>query len=471
MLRKLLTSTIIITACAAGFAQAMFFDNAKVPDSQDAEQSLGAKLNSVISGSYTPSQTADEEAMPDTIVYASLADSLIACFDAPQQLMSLAPLPAIMYLPAIFNRYELPDTASIYTPDYSGIESLAWIEDLQASYGRYNQAMRDMASRYPWAMRYNRRLLPDPPKELVVSEANPQDFKLNVSSEATNVNNATTLIAEEVNRKHWIKDFRASLQFMQAYNSPNWYQGGNNNVNALFNVYYNVKLNPAFHPKLLFETTFQYKLGLNSAPDDSLHNYNISDDLLQINTLLGIKAIEKWYYSVTGQFKTQLFNAYRTNSQALRSAFMSPAELNLALGMTYSSTNRKKTLAFDANVSPLSYNMTICTNRRMDETAYGIAPDHKVLHKFGSKLEFNLNWKLTYNISLRSRLFGFTDYDRTYFDWENTLLFEINKYITTQLFLHMRYDSDTPKVEDQNWHKLQLKEILSLGFAYRFATI
>lgn len=473
MFRILLTSSVILATTLAGYGQAKFFNSAKVDETQNDDQSLGAKLNSVISGNSIASDVVDDadSDLSDSVAYETLADSLLACFYAPKQLMSTKPMPAIMFLPATFNHYQFPETTSIFTPDYSEIESLMWIEDLQASYRRYNRTMHDLTTNYPWTLQYNRSTLPDAPKELKVAEANPQDFKLDVTGQATNVNNNTTLIADQINRKHWIKDFRASLQFSQAYVSPNWYQGGNNNVNALFNVYYNIKLNPVFHPTLLFETTFQYKLGLNSAPDDSLHNYNISDDLLQINSILGIKAIDKWYYSVTGQFKTQLFNAYKTNKNDLRSAFMSPAELNLALGMTYSSTNRKKTLSFDANISPLSYNMTICTNRRMNETAYGIDPGHKTLHKFGSKLEFNVNWKLTYNISLRSRLFGFTDYDRTYFDWENTLFFEINKYISTQLYVHMRYDSDTPKVEDQHWHKFQLKEIISLGFAYRFATV
>lgn len=447
----------------------MFFDSAKVEGDTEKPQSLGAKLNSVISGTYVPED--EEEMAADTVIYASVADSLLACYEPPLQLMSLAPLPEIMYLPAIFSYYEAPDTTSIFTPDYSGVESLRWIEDLQASYARYNRSLHDLASYSPWAMRYNRRLLPDPPKDFVVSEAKPEDFRLNVSSEATNVSNATTLIAEEVNKKHWIKDFRTSLQFMQAYVSPNWYQGGNNNLNALFSTYYNVKLNPAFHPTLLFETTFQYKLGLNSAPDDKLHDYNISDDLFQVNSELGIKAIRKWYYSLTGQFKTQFFNSYKSNSNDLRSAFLSPAELNLSVGMTYSTTNKKKTIAFDANISPLSDNMMICINRKMDETAYGISKGHKTVHQIGSKLESKLNWQICYNINLRSRLFAFTDYDRAYVDWENTLTFEINRYITTQLYVHMRYDTHTPQIENEHWHKLQIKEILSLGFAYRFSSL
>ena len=35
----------------------------------------------------------------------------------------------------------------------------------------------------------------------------------------------------------------------------------------------------------------------------------------------------------------------------------------------------------------------------------------------------------------------------------------------------MRYDTNTPRVEDSRWHKMQLKEILSFGFNYTFGMI
>lgn len=111
-----------------------------------------------------------------------------------------------------------------------------------------------------------------------------------------------------VKKRHWIRTFASSLQFSQAYVSPNWYQGGNNNLNTLIKVQYDVKLNPKYHPNLLFVSTLRYKLGLNSAPDDDLRNYSISEDLLQFNSTLGIKAASRWYYSLTAQFKTQIFN-------------------------------------------------------------------------------------------------------------------------------------------------------------------
>lgn len=74
-------------------------------------------------------------------------------------------------------------------------------------------------------------------------------------------------------------------------------------------------------------------------------------------------------------------------------------------------------------------------------------------------------------LSLSSRLFVFTDYGQIQGDWENTVSFEINRFLTTQIYVHARYDSKTPPCEDPGWHKLQVKEILSIGFAYKFSSI
>lgn len=115
--------------------------------------------------------------------------------------------------------------------------------------------------------------------------------------------------------------------------------------------------------------------------------------------------------------------------------------------------------------------MKTCINHRMDETAYGIKPGRKTVSEIGSSGEGKLYWQICDNISLRSRLFVFTDYEYVQSDWENTLSFAINRFLTTQILVHMRYDSSTPRAEDSEWHKFQLKEILSFGFAYSFSSI
>ncbi|MDE7092520.1 MAG: hypothetical protein K2O43_03745, partial [Muribaculaceae bacterium] len=82
-----------------------------------------------------------------------------------------------------------------------------------------------------------------------------------------------------------------------------------------------------------------------------------------------------------------------------------------------------------------------------------------------------IDWQISYNIKYATRLFAFTDYSDFQSDWEHTISFEINRFLSTQLYFHLRYDSQTPRIEDSKWHLWQVKEILSFGFSYKFATV
>ena len=292
--------------------------------------------------------------------------------------------------------------------------------------------------------------------------------KSRLSVKQQNIDNISGISTAEIKRRNWLHSFNGSLQFSQAYISPNWYQGGNNNLNMLLNTEFDIKLNEKFHPNLLFETSFKYKLAMNSAPEDTLRNYSISDEIFQINSKFGVRAAKRWFYSVQAQLKTQFFNGYKSNTNDLKAAFLSPGELNVGLGMTYNYANKKKTFTFDASVSPLSYNLKSCINSRMNEPDFGINEGEMFASQFGSSGEGKLKWIISHNITLSSRLFVFTDYNYFQGDLENTLSFTINRFLSTQLNLHLRYDSSTPSVEGSKWNKFQLKEILSFGFAYKF---
>lgn len=384
--------------------------------------------------------------------------------------VSLTPLPAYFFLPSVYTHYDFPDSTDIARPDFSGDPAMRWLEDANALAARMQGIRHRFFFRYPYYTSYLAQELPDAPKQYS-AVVDPSDFSVDIVETVTGPAAAPTVKAEEVKKRHWIRAFNVSLQFSQAYISPNWYQGGNNNLNMLGQIYYNVKLNQEFHPTLLFETTAQYKLGMNNAPDDDYHDYNINEDIFQVNSTFGLKAARRWYYSVTGQFKTQLLNSYTPNSPDLKSAFLSPGDLTVGVGMTYNYANKKKTFTFDANISPISYNLRICRSDRLDHEAYDIRQDRTTANKFGSNVELKLYWKLCYNIYLRSRLYTFSDYHTIQADWENTVVFEINKFLTTQIFAHARYDSSTPRIEDSKWHKLQFKEILSIGFAYKFSSL
>ena len=70
------------------------------------------------------------------------------------------------------------------------------------------------------------------------------------------------------------------------------------------------------------------------------------------------------------------------------------------------------------------------------------------------------------NISWKSRMYGFTSYKRVEYEWENTFSFQFNKYISSKLFIHPRFDDNRQR--DDHHGYWMFKEFLSIGFNYAF---
>lgn len=273
----------------------------------------------------------------------------------------------------------------------------------------------------------------------------------------------------DLKKRHWLHVVEGGVQFSQAYLSSNWYQGGNDYLALLFNFLWDVQLNTVYHPNLMFNSTLSYKLGLNSTPNDKFHKYSISQDLFQYNMKAGVKAFTSWFYSFNMQFKTQLLNNYPVDSQERSASFLSPGDLNMGLGMTYNHNNKNNTFKLSVSISPLSFNMKTCIDNTIDHAQFNIAPDKKFRAEFGSNAEMNFDWQLTSNINWRNRVFLFTDYSYFLGDMENTFSFTLNKFLSTQLYVHLRYDTSND-ASTSRWRHWMLKEILSFGLTYRFST-
>lgn len=413
----------------------------------------------------------DEELAPDVCILDStiiINDSLTIRHVRP-----VTSLPLAEYRHPIFDNWRYLDTLTLIPERRDPVVANAfeWIDDTDFARLLLDRARQNYMANNPERIIYNAAWLPEQPDQLDAT-VDPTQIRLSLREEF--VGDRRKEVAGEildVEKTKWIQNFNASVQFSQAYVSPNWYQGGNNSLIMLVNAMYNVKLNQKYYPKYLFDTTVSYKLGTNSAPDDTVRSYNISEDLFQINSTFGYKAMRRWYYSVSLQFKTQLLNSYKSNSTQLKSAFLSPGDLNVGVGMTYNYQNPKKTVTFDASIDPLSWRLRTCINNDIDETAYEIKPGRNMVSQYGSSGECKLTWKITYNIIYTSRLFTFSDYSNFHGDWENTVAFNINRYLSTQIYAHLRYDTSTPRCDDPSWHKLQVKEVLSFGFSYRFSNI
>lgn len=317
---------------------------------------------------------------------------------------------------------------------------------------------------YPATIEYADWNLPEPPR------LPNEDYSFHAFLKRMNlpdIDPSTVVIpVVEPPRKNWLHTFNVSLQLSQAYVSSNWYQGGNSYVAGLFGFLWNVDLNTVFHPNLLFQSSLQYKLAVNSNPKGSLHKYNTSQDLFQYNLKTGLKAFNHWFYSLNLLFQTQLFNSYPEDSLNRTSSLLSPGTLNIGLGMTY--TLVKKGANFSVSISPLAYNLKTCIAKDIDHLQFNIQPNRKTVSEIGSSAEANLTWNFNQNISWKSRLFLFTDYSYFLADWENTFNFQLNKFLSTQIYLHPRFDSSSEMVP--RWRYWMFREILSFGISYTFAT-
>lgn len=265
----------------------------------------------------------------------------------------------------------------------------------------------------------------------------------------------------KVNRPNWwTYGGSFSVQMTQNYVSDNWYKGGQS-TKAFLN-YLSLSANYNDKEKIEWDNLFEAKVGASSAPSDTCHSYLVNADLLRLYSKLGIQANKRWYYTITGEFNTQFCNTYGSNSNKMLTSFMAPANFIFTLGMDYKI--KTKALDFSLLLSPAAYNLRYVGNNRVDETNFGLAEGDKVLHIVGSKLTSTWTWKMISSITWTSRLYYFTNYKEVEAEWENTFNFALNKYLSTQLFLHGRFDdSVTPTVGSSYF---QLKEFLSFGINY-----
>ncbi len=344
----------------------------------------------------------------------------------------------------------------------------SWIDRAQQRWGRTHETRYRLMINKPELVPFNENVLPKPPKEVVV-ETSPADAELQVEPRNLATEQFKPIDRREVKVHNWLHSFVGSLQGTQAYISNNWYQGGENNLNLLADVQWDCNLNQKLHPNWLFNNTLHYKLGVATAKGDTLRNYSINEDNFQFSSQVGYKAVKNWYYSATLFFKTQLLNSYVTNSKTLAASLLSSGELNLGLGMTYNYKDQEGYKTLTLSIAPLSYNMKICRDiEKIDPTKFGIEAGHHFKHSFGSTVEMKFEWKITPSINWKTRLYAFTDYKYVQGDWENTLVFYVNSFLSTQIFTHLRYDKSRPW--NQDWRYWQFKEILSFGLTYKFAT-
>ena len=253
------------------------------------------------------------------------------------------------------------------------------------------------------------------------------------------------------------------LQMLQNYVSSNWYKAGESNYSMVASV--TMQANYNNKQKVKLDNKLEMKLGFQTSRGDTLHSFKTSEDLIRYTGKLGLQASKKWYYSLQLIAYTQFMRGYKSNDKKVYSDILSPLNINLSVGMDYNVVWFNKKLTGNIHLAPLAYNFKYVGRKEL-ATRYGLDEGKHTLNDFGSECTVDLTWAFTNTIKWKTRLYGYTTYERAEVEWENTISFQFNKYITSNLFIYPRFDDGAKKDESHGYW--QLKEYMSIGFAYSF---
>ena len=254
------------------------------------------------------------------------------------------------------------------------------------------------------------------------------------------------------------------LQFLQNYVSGNWYKGGESDYSMLSSV--TLQANYNNKQKVKFENKLELKLGMLTSRGDTLHNVRTSEDLIRYTGKLGLQATKNWYYTLQLIAQTQFMRGYKSNDSKVYSDILSPLNLNFSLGMSYNVNVFNGRLTGSIQLAPLAYNFKYVGRREL-AADNGLDAGKHTKNEFGSGCTFDLNWEFSDMIKWKTRLYAYTTYKRMQMEWENTVTFQFNRYLSSNLFIYPRFD-DSTATKDDSLGYWQFKEYLSIGFAYSF---
>lgn len=269
----------------------------------------------------------------------------------------------------------------------------------------------------------------------------------------------------------------------------NWAAGGQNSIalNGFFS--YNADY---YKGKSVWTNSLDMGYGLLRQGKET--GFMKTDDKIDLLSKYGRQAFKDFYYAGMFNFKTQMAPGYNYPNDSVKiSDWLAPAYAVAAIGLDY-----KPNKYFSAFLAPFTGKLTYVGNQQLaDLGAFGVDKaefdNNGVLVKKGirTKYEFggyirliysrnNFEHALLKNVSFTTKLDLFSNYlhntQNVDINWETLISLKVNKYITVTINNNMIYDDDitiyvdkdNDGVIDAQGPRLQIKNILGVGFAYKF---
>jgi hypothetical protein len=201
-----------------------------------------------------------------------------------------------------------------------------------------------------------------------------------------------------------------------------------------------------------------------------------SDDKLIFTSKFGYNATPKLFYTALLDFRTQFDLGYDyskkdadSTSPLLISDFMSPAYLNLGLGMNY-----KPDEYWQFFLSAVSNRLIIVLNEKLsNQGAYGVKPGEKVFSQLGASANIVFQKEIFENVNFRSRLNLFSAYNRfssVVVTSETAINLKVNSFINASFGLDIIYDDKVMinRNDGTVGPDTQFRHVIGIGIAYKF---
>ena len=282
---------------------------------------------------------------------------------------------------------------------------------------------------------------------------------------------------------YWKTDGFVGMKMSQS-GYKNWSAGGENSISGIASFKFHAAYNKG---NLAWDNLLLTDLGFLKQGKDDLKK---TDDRLDLNTKIGYKANDVWYYTALFNFRTQYVEGYdySPDTPVYISNFMAPAYVKLALGMDY-----KPSSSFSLFLSPATVKWTIVNDAdlanagafglekaKLDTNGNVLVPSKKIRTEVGAYLRLAYSKDIMENINFMTKLELYSNYlhnpQNIDVDWEMLFTFKVNKYFDASFQTHLIYDDDVMIGVDTNndgsldseGPRVQFKEVIGLGISFKF---